>query len=155
MFYSTYTTGFGNIAIATDGKAITSVKLETHCNLQSEKTPHPLLDQAASQLREFFAGTRQQFDLPLNPAGTAFQKSVWNALLTIPYGETRSYAQMAQFLEKPTASRAVGSANGKNPIWFIIPCHRVIAASGALSGYAGGIEIKQRLLELEGRVPLG
>jgi methylated-DNA-[protein]-cysteine S-methyltransferase len=107
-----------------------------------------LLD-AERQLKEYFAGQRKRFDLPLDFHGTDFQKSVWQALLAIPYGETRSYGQIACQLGNEKAVRAVGAANGKNPIAIIAPCHRVIGASGALTGFAGGLEAKQFLLDLE------
>ncbi|CAM3208890.1 methylated-DNA--[protein]-cysteine S-methyltransferase [Pseudomonas fluorescens] len=105
---------------------------------------------AEQQLKEYFAGTRHQFELELDFTGTAFQKQVWQALLTIPFGETRSYSQIAQQIGNPKAVRAVGAANGRNPISIIAPCHRVIGASGGLTGFAGGLEAKQYLLALEG-----
>jgi methylated-DNA-[protein]-cysteine S-methyltransferase len=102
------------------------------------------------QLGEYFAGQSQSFDLPLDFHGTDFQKRVWEQLLAIPFGETRSYAEIARALGQPSASRAVGAANGRNPISIVAPCHRVIGTSGALTGFAGGVETKQRLLALEG-----
>lgn len=111
---------------------------------------HPLLEHAKRQLDEYFSGNRRQFDLPLAPRGTTFQLQVWNALRTIPFGQTRSYAQQAQTIGKPKAMRAVGAANGRNPIPIIIPCHRVIGASGALTGFGGGLPTKRFLLQLEG-----
>ena len=101
------------------------------------------------QLAEYFAGERQQFDVPLKLAGTPFQQRVWQELVRIPFGTTITYAQLAQRVGKPTASRAVGHANGRNPISIIVPCHRVIGANGKLTGYAGGVEKKQWLLEWE------
>ncbi|QRN81808.1 MAG: methylated-DNA--[protein]-cysteine S-methyltransferase [Nocardiopsis sp. BM-2018] len=101
------------------------------------------------QLTAYFAGELKEFDLPLAPAGTAWQLRVWRALTTIPYGETAGYGQLAEELGRPTASRAVGMANGRNPISIIVPCHRVIGANGSLTGYAGGLERKQYLLGLE------
>ena len=101
------------------------------------------------QLNEYFSGKRMQFDIPLKPAGTAFQQQVWQALLAIPYGRVTSYGALALKLNKPGAMRAVGAANGKNPIPIIIPCHRVIAADGSLGGYTGGLDIKRKLLDLE------
>ncbi|MCL2526026.1 MAG: methylated-DNA--[protein]-cysteine S-methyltransferase [Coriobacteriia bacterium] len=110
----------------------------------------PLLDEAARQLDEYFAGTRNSFDLPLAPAGTDFQQAVWQALCTIPYGKTCSYGDIAARIGKPKASRAVGGANNRNPIAIIIPCHRVIGSSGKLVGYGGGLPTKIHLLKLEG-----
>jgi methylated-DNA-[protein]-cysteine S-methyltransferase len=103
------------------------------------------------QLDEYFQGVRCQFDLSLELVGTEFQKRVWTALLTIGYGETKSYLDIATLLNQPTASRAVGTAIGKNPVSIIVPCHRVIGSNGSLTGYAGGIEIKKRLLDHETR----
>ena len=105
--------------------------------------------EARRQLAEYFAGQRTEFDLPLNAKGTAFQRDVWTALQTIPYGEVRSYGQIAAQIGRPGASRAVGLANGRNPIAVIVPCHRVIGSSGALTGYGGGLERKRLLLDLE------
>jgi len=106
-------------------------------------------DEAIRQLEEYFAGTRSEFDLPLSPRGTPFQLKVWMALRSIPPGETTSYGAMAEMIGKPTASRAVGAANGKNPISIIVPCHRVIGANGTLTGYGGGLERKAWLLNHE------
>ncbi len=109
------------------------------------------LEDLKTQLSEYFAGSRRQFDLELAPRGTPFQSAVWRELLTIPYGHTISYADLARRIGKESAVRAVGSANGANPIPVIIPCHRVIGSNGTLTGYGGGIERKQWLLALEGR----
>ena len=106
-------------------------------------------DQIACQLQEFFAGRRQQFDLPLAPEGTGFQKRVWAELLKIPFGETISYGELARRIGNPAASRAVGRANATNPIGLIVPCHRVIGADGRLTGYAGGLDLKEKLLAWE------
>ncbi|NKB46975.1 MAG: methylated-DNA--[protein]-cysteine S-methyltransferase [Legionellales bacterium] len=114
------------------------------------KPTAPVLQQAVAQLTEYFNGERTTFTLPLAPTGTPFQQTVWQTLQTIPYGITWSYQQLAQAIGNSNASRAVGSANGKNPISIIIPCHRVIRASGNLGGYAGGLDKKTRLLTLEG-----
>ena len=113
----------------------------------------PALLQAERQLNEYFAGTRNRFDLELDFEGTEFQKKVWAALLTIPFGETRSYSQIAMQIGSPKAVRAVGAANGRNPISIVAPCHRVIGASGRLTGFAGGLEAKQYLLTLEDGEP--
>lgn len=114
---------------------------------------HPLLARAQAQLDEYFTGSRKRFDLPLAPQGTPFQRQVWFALATIPYGQTRSYAQIAAQLQRPTATRAVGAANGRNPLPIVLPCHRVIGADGSLTGFSGGLPTKRFLLELEGALP--
>ncbi|WP_180034573.1 MULTISPECIES: methylated-DNA--[protein]-cysteine S-methyltransferase [unclassified Acinetobacter] len=114
-----------------------------------EDLQHPILLKTAQQLNEYFAGKRQQFDLPLDFEGTAFQQQVWQALLTIPFGETRSYKQIAEQIGNVKAVRAVGAANGKNPISIIAPCHRVVGANGKLVGFAGGLENKEILLKIE------
>ncbi|WP_421553037.1 methylated-DNA--[protein]-cysteine S-methyltransferase [Pseudomonas yamanorum] len=114
-----------------------------------EANNSPVLEETERQLKEYFAGTRNRFELELDFAGTDFQKKVWQALLTIPFGETRSYSQIAAQIGSPKAVRAVGAANGRNPISIVAPCHRVIGASGGLTGFAGGLEAKQYLLELE------
>lgn len=113
---------------------------------------HPVLRQTAAQLADYFAGTRQQFDLPLDFRGTAFQQRVWAALLAIPFGETRSYGAIASAIDQPTASRAVGAANGRNPISIIAPCHRVVGSNGALTGFAGGLAAKTWLIDHERRL---
>ena len=110
---------------------------------------HPLLNEAAQQLRNYFAGDLREFNLPLDPQGTDFQRRVWRELTAIPYGATRSYMQIANAIGAPKAVRAVGAANGANPIAIVVPCHRVIGASGKLVGYGGGLPLKQRLLALE------
>jgi methylated-DNA-[protein]-cysteine S-methyltransferase len=111
--------------------------------------PTPLLRRAIGQLDEYFAGTRREFDLPLAPSGTEFQLACWRALTEIPYGETRSYGEQAARIGRPDRARAVGAANGANPIAIIQPCHRVIGADGSLVGFGGGLETKRRLLDLE------
>ncbi|QQZ41156.1 methylated-DNA--[protein]-cysteine S-methyltransferase [Pseudomonas sp. SK3(2021)] len=110
---------------------------------------HPVLLETERQLKEYFAGSRNRFELELDFVGTEFQRKVWQALLTIPFGETRSYSQIAAQVGSPKAVRAVGAANGRNPISIIAPCHRVIGASGSLTGFAGGLQAKQFLLALE------
>ena len=116
-----------------------------------EQNEHPLLKEVEKQLAEYFAGQRTQFNIPLDFQGTAFQKSVWSALLQIPFGETRSYKQIAESIGNVKAVRAVGAANGKNPISIIAPCHRVIGANGKLVGFAGGLKNKDILLNLESK----
>jgi methylated-DNA-[protein]-cysteine S-methyltransferase len=114
-----------------------------------EDKNHPLLLKTERQLAEYFAGKRKSFSLKLDPVGTKFQNDVWNQLSAIPFGETRSYGQIAKILGNPRATRAVGAANGRNPISIVVPCHRVIGSSGKLTGFAGGLATKAHLLDLE------
>ena len=118
-------------------------------NLGSSKAEEKILNKAVIQLKEYFAGQRKKFDLVFDLSGTPFQKQVWKELFKIPYGKTVAYKNIAQNIKKPKAVRAVGSANGKNPLCIIIPCHRVIAADGSIGGYSGGLNIKRQLLNLE------
>ena len=114
-----------------------------------------ILDAAARQLDDYFSGRRRDFALPLNATGTAFQRQVWDGLRRIPWGETRSYGELARAIGRARAVRAVGAANGRNPLPIVVPCHRVIGADGSLTGFAGGLAIKRQLLALEGvRLPL-
>jgi methylated-DNA-[protein]-cysteine S-methyltransferase len=140
----------GRIGISEEDGRITGLffaKDKTdECAAQNET---PVLKEAVRQLREYFGGKRRRFELPLAPEGTPFMRRVWDALLTIPYGETRSYKEIAALVGNEKACRAVGLANNKNPIPVIIPCHRVIGANGGLVGYGGGLGIKTLLLELE------
>jgi methylated-DNA-[protein]-cysteine S-methyltransferase len=117
--------------------------------LLGDNAASPVLDATRRQLEEYFAGERREFELPLAPTGTPFQRNVWNALAQVGYGETISYRALARKLGRPGAARAVGRANALNPLAIVIPCHRVVGASGALTGYGGGIERKRVLLELE------
>jgi methylated-DNA-[protein]-cysteine S-methyltransferase len=110
----------------------------------------PVLSEAERQLREYFAGEREVFTVPLRPAGTPFQLSVWRALEEIPYGRTRTYSDIARAIGRPTATRAVGAANGQNPLPIFVPCHRVIGSNGSLTGFGGGLDVKLALLRLEG-----
>ena len=119
-------------------------------NIGAEDNGHSVLVEAERQLKEYFAGRRTEFALTLDVAGTAFQRKVWNALMTIPFGETRSYGQIARQIGNPQAVRAVGAANGRNPVSIVTPCHRVIGSSGKLTGFGGGLDTKARLLALEG-----
>ena len=120
-----------------------------------EDPDHPVIAEATRQLDEYFAGERTTFDIALDPEGTEFQQAVWQVLRAIPYGETISYGEQARRLGDPRKARAVGAANGRNPISIIVPCHRVIGASGDLTGYAGGLDVKRSLLALEQRVHTG
>ncbi len=117
----------------------------------SEAPEHPVLRRASEQLEEYFAGERMRFDIPLDPRGTPFQRAAWQYLSKIPYGATRTYGEQAAAIGRPKASRAVGAANGRNPLSVVVPCHRVIGANGALTGFAGGLRIKRFLLEHEAR----
>jgi methylated-DNA-[protein]-cysteine S-methyltransferase len=116
----------------------------------AEAPSHPVLVETARQLEQYFAGERKAFDLKLDFDGTEFQRKVWTALLTVPFGETRSYSQIAKQIGHPNAARAVGAANGQNPISIIAPCHRVIGSTGKLTGFGGGLPAKAQLLSLEG-----
>lgn len=120
-----------------------------------EVAAHPVLDAAEHQLAEYFAGSRTRFDLPLDLRGTDFQRGVWQVLLAIPFGETRTYAQIARQVGRPTAFRAVGAANGRNPLSIVAACHRVLGTDGKLTGFAGGLVVKQHLLEHEARIARG
>jgi len=132
---------------------IRAVEFRPQPSAESERNDgNPLLSEAARQLRAYFSGDLRAFDLPLDLQGTPFQLRVWRALLTIPYGATRSYSQIALAIGAPQAVRAVGAANGANPIAIVVPCHRVIGSGGSLTGYGGGLPLKRRLLELEGAV---
>ena len=147
-----YDTEIGRIAIGENGGAIALLRLpgeEVPGTVVQHETE--LLRKAAEQLREYLRGERKMFDLPLAPEGTAFQKAVWSALQEIPYGQTRSYGEIAAQIGRPKACRAVGMANHCNPIPIFIPCHRVIGADGSLTGYGGGLDIKRTLLALERR----
>ena len=148
----------GPLFLAADEDGLRAI--EFHDNRHSVKRDgawregdNAVLRNAAKQLDEYFAGKRRDFDLPLSPHGTEFQRGVWKTLATIPYGETISYAQLAQRVGKPNASRAVGAANGRNPLPIVLPCHRVIGADGSLTGFGGGLPTKQFLLKLEGALP--
>ncbi|WP_019230401.1 methylated-DNA--[protein]-cysteine S-methyltransferase [Sedimentibacter sp. B4] len=143
-----FQTKIGLVAIEDNGTEITDVNVISE-NQSIEVNETNLLKNAALQLNEYFEGKRNSFDLPLNPKGTEFQKKVWAALCDIPYGETRSYKQIAEYIGNPKACRAVGMANNKNPIMIFIPCHRVVGSDGSLTGYAGGLDMKEKLLSLE------
>ena len=140
----------GALTVCSDGTAVTHVQFGTRESLGLPPlTGDDLTRKTFSQLEEYFKGQRKTFTLPLRPEGTPFQKRVWDALCTIPYGSTRTYAQVAAQAGNPKACRAVGMANHNNPIAILIPCHRVVGADGTLTGYAGGLDIKKALLDLE------
>ena len=160
----------GRLMLTSDGTALTGLYMNLYRNkptklptLKDDWLQNATIDPlpaVARQLKEYFAGTRRAFDLPLSAAGTDFQKQVWRELTKIPFGQTRSYGQLAKRLGNPNGSRAVGLANGRNPIAIIVPCHRVIGADGSLTGFGGGIDRKQWLLTHEGQpgtqaLPLG
>jgi methylated-DNA-[protein]-cysteine S-methyltransferase len=159
LFYKEMKSPVGKLKLVASSKALVAVlweqerpnrvKLDT-MNLDPR---HPILLETERQLSEYFAGKRIQFDLPLQPDGTEFQKKVWQALREIPFGRTKSYLDLARAVGSPEASRAVGATNGKNPLSIVVPCHRVVGADGALTGFAGGLETKAALLALEARPP--
>lgn len=144
-----YNSPIGILKIETDEKGICSVHFCTDICETEKANKIPLLNNAISQLEEYFKGKRKNFELPLSLKGTEFQMRVWNELIKIPYGQTCSYGEIAEKIGNPKASRAVGMANNRNPIMIIVPCHRVIGKNGGLTGYACGLDIKRKLLELE------
>ncbi|WP_117232489.1 methylated-DNA--[protein]-cysteine S-methyltransferase [Vibrio maerlii] len=152
--YTRFNSPLGDVVIQANEKGITGVWFETHTTQPDDLGVHDdfdyLLQKAVAQLKEYFSGQRSHFDLPISTHGTDFQNKVWQALTTIPFGETWSYQDLADAIGSPKAVRAVGAANGKNPVSVIVPCHRVIGKNGKLTGYAGGVERKKHLLVLEG-----
>lgn len=140
---------FGNIELIAEGDFLTYCRRSNKRATTGKVTP--VLKEAAKQLDAYFKGKLTEFDLPLLQRGTKFQMKVWDTILTIPYGSTWSYKQLAKAVGNPNASRAVGTANGCNEIWIIVPCHRVIASGGGLGGYGGGLHVKQKLLDIEKR----
>ena len=153
--FSYFESPIGRLLLTSDGTALTGLYMEPSRKAQctdgwlEDVTVAPL-SATVRQLTEYFEGTRREFDLPLRLQGTVFQQRVWRQLTEIPYGQTWSYGQLAERIDKPSASRAVGLANGRNPISILVPCHRVIGADGSLTGYGGGIERKRWLLVHEG-----
>lgn len=137
----------GSIIVAADERGLTTLTFGEYEN----ENPSEITNAAVKQLDEYFKGERKTFDLPLSPKGTDFQKKVWSELLKIPYGEVCSYKDIAEKIRKPNASRAVGNANGKNPLAIIVPCHRVIASDGKLGGYSLGLDKKEFLLTMEAK----
>ena len=154
-FYKTIPSPVGALKLVASDKGLTAILWENdkpgrvRLGDMIEDPDNAILIETERQLGAYFAGTLTAFTVPLDFAGTDFQKSVWHALLTIPFGETRSYAEIARQIGRPSAVRAVGAANGRNPISIIAPCHRVIGSNGALTGFAGGLAAKERLLGLE------
>jgi len=157
--YTTIDSPVGRLTLVATDEGLAAILWENdrpnrvRLNIEAEDAGHPILAETARQLEEYFAGRRREFTLELDVAGTPFQRSVWDALLTIPFGETRSYAQIAKQIGNPAAVRAVGAANGRNPLSIVAPCHRVLGSSGQLTGFAGGLDVKARLLALESGVP--
>lgn len=151
----TTTTPVGRLKLVASDRGLAAILWENddpkrvRLGALAEGERHPVLLEAERQLAEYFAGRRRQFSLTFDFVGTGFQKEVWQALATIPFGETRSYGEIARQIGRPKGVRAVGAANGKNPISIVVPCHRVIGANGALTGFAGGLETKAFLLKLE------
>lgn len=153
MNYDIMDSPIGELLIREENGYITQILFfhpEDNCDLKSHEKKHtPLIEKCILQLNEYFEGKRKEFDLPLNPSGTEFQKKDWAALQEIPYGKTCSYKDIAIAIGNEKACRAVGMANHNNPISIVIPCHRVVGADGSLTGYGGGLHIKKYLLELE------
>ena len=154
-YYATVSSPVGDLLLVSDGKDLIRVSMEKQKFAAEigedwiEKNDVPVLKLAAEQLKSYFAGLLDHFDLPLAFRGTEFQNKVWSELTKIPYGQTISYGELARRVGNPQASRAVGLANGKNPLAIVVPCHRVIGANGTLTGYGGGLPRKKKLLELE------
>jgi len=144
-------TPVGELILRGNDHAVCRIDLaaEGDGSVPKTRTDSPALTQAANEIREYFDGTRREFTFAMEPEGTAFQKSVWDELFKIPYGETATYGQIAMAIGNPKASRAVGMACNRNPIWIVVPCHRVVGASGSLVGYALGTGMKRALLDLE------
>lgn len=157
LFYKEMESPVGKLKLVASANALLAVLWERErpnrvkLAMLQHDPQQPILIETERQLGEYFAGTRNQFDLPLEPAGTEFQKKVWRALREIPFGQTRSYLDLAKSIGSAKAVRAVGAANGKNPLSIVVPCHRIVGASGALTGFAGGLEAKAKLLALEAR----
>jgi methylated-DNA-[protein]-cysteine S-methyltransferase len=155
MVYKFVDTPVGKLKLVASGKGMVAILWENdqpkrvRLTEMVEDDRQSVLVQAERQLKEYFAGERREFDLPLDMRGTPFQKDVWEALLSIPFGETRSYGELANQIGKASASRAVGAANGRNPLSIVVPCHRVVGSTGKLTGFAGGLDVKERLLGLE------
>jgi len=154
MNYQYLNSPVGRLRLVSDGASLIAIEFENQQNSIREGVERidAVLTACRDQLKEYFAGTRRRFDIPLAPSGTAFQKSVWQALSGIPYGQLRSYRDIAEILNKSRAVRAVGAANGRNRLPIVVPCHRVIGSDGSLTGFAGGLDAKRALLKLEGAI---
>ena len=157
LFYKEMESPVGKLKLVASANALIAVLWERErpnrvkLAMLQHDPQQPILIETERQLGEYFAGTRNQFDLPLEPTGTEFQKKVWRALQEIPFGQTRSYLDLAKSIGSAKAVRAVGAANGKNPLSIVVPCHRIVGANGTLTGFAGGLEAKAKLLALEAR----
>ncbi len=155
VYFDRVPSPLGTLLLASDGVALTGAWFDGQRHPPAmdagwqRQGDLPIFRRAASELAEFFAGTRTQFDLPLAPSGTAFQRTVWDAIATVPYGETIAYRELAARAGRPASIRAAGAATGRNPLSVFIPCHRIVGADGALTGYAGGLDRKRALLALE------
>lgn len=149
MFCDLLPSPLGELTICADDLGITAVAFPGEVEAVPAPNPNALVREAVAQLAAYFAGRRTRFELPLNAAGTPFQRRVWQALCTVPYGNTSSYGEIAAAVGNPRASRAVGLANGRNPIAILVPCHRIIGGDGSLTGYGGGLERKRWLLDHE------
>ena len=153
--FTTWTAPLGTLVIAASARGLAGAWFDAQKHFAGPATAwrrdddHPVLEEAIRQLAGYFAGTRQEFDLPCDPAGTPFQQAVWRAIATVRYGEVLTYAALAARAGAPGAARAAGAATGRNPLSIIVPCHRIVGASGALTGYAGGLARKEALLALE------
>ncbi len=152
MNYQLLDTPIGPLRLLSTGSHLAAIEFAHQQSDTQDETckTDKVLERSARQLQEYFAGRRKTFDLPLAPRGTDFQRTVWNALAAIPWGAVCSYADIARAIDKPKAVRAVGAANGRNPLPIVVPCHRVIGSDGSLTGFAGGLDMKRKLLELEG-----
>lgn len=151
IFHYTYETVLGSVTFIEEDGALLAISLQPSEEGTRQETP--LIKKAQQQITEYLKGERKEFDLPLRMKGTDFQIRVWKALLDIPYGETRSYKQIAEAIHNPKGMRAVGMANNRNPLLIVVPCHRVIGANGSLVGYGEGLEMKEFLLRLEKSLP--
>jgi len=155
-YYDTFESTCGGILIAATERGLSGVyfnrqKYHPRVDADWKRDPkHPVIKRAKHQLKEYFAGKRRDFDLPLDPSGTAFQQAVWKAIARVPYGKTITYGELAKRSGFPDGPRAAGAATGRNPIGIVVPCHRIVGANGSLTGYAGGLDRKRALLALEG-----
>jgi methylated-DNA-[protein]-cysteine S-methyltransferase len=155
MNYQYLDSPIGTLRLISNGEGLARIEFDGQHNNRAGESQHwdSVLTACAEQLTAYFSRECREFDLPLAPTGTPFQKEVWRALKEIPYGELRSYSDIAKRIDRASAVRAVGAANGRNPLPIVVPCHRVIGSNGKLTGFAGGLDVKEQLLELEGALP--